>query len=374
MMLLEALPSHSRRSVLLCGVIIMSLVSVPFGKAFSQDAVGHWLYVTLLREKKIVCFQRMQDGSLQRRGETPCAAEPACLGMARDRRTLYVAYRSSGQIAAFRIHATTGELTLLNVVAGGDDPAYLLPDRTGHYLLSAYYESNKVAVHPLTSAGAVGEQPLLTIPTAEKAHGIAIHPNNQWVFVSHTGSDRIYQFRLDEKTGKLTPNQPAFVSTPTGEHPRHIMLHPTGRWAYVSNEASDSLGVFEVNQATGALRRKQTLSSLPPGVDGQANATARCELTPDGRCVYIANRGHDSIACYGIDQDTGRATLLEIVPTEKTPRSFSIDPAGKFLYAAGQGSGKVAVFGIAKSGRLRRQATTEAGPVAWWALAVDVPQ
>ena len=349
-------------------------MSVNLGIAVDHSDPGHWLFVSLLKEKKIVSFQRLANGQVQRRGEASCAAEPACMSISQDRRTLYVAYRSTGQLAAFRVHGMTGQLTRLNVVAGGSDPAYLLPDRSGRYLLSAYYESHKVVVHPLDPEGGIGMDPVQTVLTAEKAHGIAISRNNQRVYVSHTGADRIYQFLLDETTGKLAANRPAFVKTPTGEHPRHITLHPTGRWAYVSNEASDSLGVFEVAPETGLLRRKQTLSTLPPGFAGEANATARCEMTPNGKFVYVSNRGHDSIACFGLDQATGRARLLGIVPTEKTPRSFTIDPAGKYLYAAGQSSGKVAAFEILATGQLQRLATLEAGSVPWWVLAVDVPK
>ena len=70
---------------------------------------------------------------------------------------------------------------------------------------------------------------------------------------------------------------------------------------------------------------------------------------------------------------TGRARSLGQVPTEKTPRSFTIDPSGRYLYAAGQSSGRIASFRILDDGLLERFATDEAGPVAWWVIAVDTP-
>lgn len=356
-----------------CTLLVWSL-SLSCGRAVDGRDSGHWLFVSLLREKKILTFRRLPNGLVRRFGETLCSAEPACMSLSRDQRTLYVSYRSTGQLAAFHVDGATGKLTQLSLVKGGADPAYLLPDRSGRYLLSAYYESNQVAVHPLEPGGAIGGEATQIVPTAEKAHGISISRNNRLVYVSHTGADRIYQFHFDETTGKLSPHAPAFVSTPAGEHPRHIRLHPTDRWAYVSNEASDSLGVFEVGQETGVLRRVQTVGTLPSDFDGQGNATARCEMSPDGRFVYVANRGHDSIACFAIDQRNGRARLVEIVPTEKTPRSLTVDPSGKYLYAAGQASGKIALFGIAETGALQRLATFEAGPVAWWVLAGDIPK
>ena len=191
--------------------------------------------------------------------------------------------------------------------------------------------------------------------------------------MTHTGGNRVDQFSFDVSRGKLTPLDPPFLARPKGEHPRHIVLHPNNRWAYTSNEAGDSLGVFAVHPKTGQLKSLQTESSLPDDFDKDRNATARCEMTPNGRFVYVANRGHESIACYAVNQQTGLATSLGQVPTEKTPRSFTIDPTGRFLYAAGQSSGRIASFRILENGMLERFATDEAGPVAWWVLAVDTP-
>lgn len=355
------------RGIILTTVLIVGICG-PAAEAASL------LFVSLLREKQIVTFQRDVDsGSLVRRLSTFCPAEPACMSVSGDRKTLFVSFRSSGQLASYRIDPNGRRLQMLSVVSGGEDPAYLLPDRTGRFLLSAYYAANKVCVHAISADGKLSQQPLQTVPTAEKAHGIALNSRNQFAFVPHTGANRIFQFRFDPAIGRLSAGDPAFVSTPPADQPRHICLHWSDRWAYVSNEAGDSLGVYEVDRLRGKLRPLQTVSTLPAGYDGSRNATARCEITRNGRFVYVANRGHDSIACFAINQQTGLVTSLGQVPTEKTPRSFTIAPDGRFLYAAGQGSGRLATFSIEASGKLKRVGTTQSGPVSWWVLAVDVP-
>jgi 6-phosphogluconolactonase len=292
------------------------------------------------------------------------------MSVSSDRKILYVSYRSTGELASFRIEGASGKLSKLSKVPGGADPAFLQPNELGTYLISAYYVANKVTVHRLAKDGAIGKL-VQTIPTAEHAHGVGLNSKNTFAFVPHTGANRIYQFGFDSKTGMLTPSNPAFLATAPEDHPRHIVLHPTDRFAYTSNEAGDSLGVYSVNRKRGTLKKLQTLKSIPQGFDGSKNATARCEMTPNGRFVYVSNRGHDSIACYSIDQKSGLATSLGQVPTEQTPRSFTIEPDGKYLYAAGQGSGKIAAFRIQKDGQLKRFATYESGPMSWWVLAVD---
>ena len=362
-----------RSSVPLLLVVSLGVMPVVFSSTARAESAS-WLFASLLREKKILTYMRMPvSGKLVRLDEISTPAEPAQMNVSPDRRTLFVSFRSTGQLASFRINPANGRLTALSVVAGGEDPAFMQPDSSGRFLISAYYISNKVTVHRLDREGRISNQPLQTIPTAEKAHGVAIDSKDRYVFVPHTGGNRIHQFAFDAARGRLTALDPPFVARPRGEHPRHIVMHPSDRWAYTSNEAGDSLGVFSVDAKTGRLKSLQTLSSLPREFNKAANATARCEMTPNGRFVYVANRGHESIACYVVNQRTGRATSLGQVPTEKTPWSFTIDPTGRYLYAAGESSGRIASFRILDDGLLERFATDEAGPVAWWVIAVDTP-
>ncbi len=331
-----------------------------------------WLFVSLLNARKIVtCERDAKSGLVTRRDELDCPAEPAILSASPDRRTLFASFRSTGQLASFTIDPETGRLTPRSVVDGGADPAYLQSDRTGRYLLSAYYQANKVTVHAIARDGSLSALPLQTVPTAEKAHGIGLDTGNRMVFVTHTGANRIYQFQFDQAVGRLTAATVPFTSTPTDYHPRHIALHPTNRWAYVNNEAGDSLSVYEVEREAARLTRIQTISTLPDDFDGAGNSTARCEMTPDGRSVYVANRGHDSIAGFAVEPGTGRVTSLGQFPTEKTPRSFTIESSGRFLYVAGEASGRIAVYRIMDNGALQPLETCAVGPVAWSVLAVD---
>lgn len=76
------------------------------------------------------------------------------------------------------------------------------------------------------------------------------------------------------------------------------------------------------------------LFALPDDFDG-LKAVAEIRITPDGRFVYVSNRGHDSIAIFSVDQETGKLTLVGHEPTRgKFSRNFNIDPTGRFLVAA----------------------------------------
>src|SRR5262249_4465610 len=104
---------------------------------------------------------------------------------------------------------------------------------------------------------------------------------------------------------------------------------------------------------TGSLTTLQTISSLPQGFAGDTT-TSEVQIHPSGKFLYGSNRGHDSIAIFAIDADTGRLTALGHQATQgKTPRNFAIDPTGAYLLAANQDSDSIVLFRIdAGNGRL----------------------
>ena len=353
--------------------IVASLLLMNPGAAKGESFV----FVSLLQERKIVTFQRTVDsGELRRTEVTECSAEPAYLTASKDGRVLFVSYRSSGQLASFRIDAATGKLNLINVVEGGEDPAFLVPDRTGRSLLTAYYVSNKVTVHRVDAEGRLSEKPVCSLPTAANAHGVAIDTSNRSVYVSHTGANRIDQFGFDQETGILTPLDPPFVTANAIQNPRHIVMHPSDRWAYCSNEAGgskeDGASMYARDAKTMQLKQEQSVLSLPETFDANQNSTAECLLTPDGSFLYVANRGHNSVAGFSVNQSNGRLTRVSITPTEAVPRSFTISPDSRHLYVAGEASGRVASYAIQSNGELKPLAVVDSGPISWAIVAVDV--
>ena len=79
----------------------------------------------------------------------------------------------------------------------------------------------------------------------------------------------------------------------------------------------------------------------------EVHTTADIHVHPSGRFVYGSNRGHDSIAIFSVDEETGHLTATGHESTQGwTPRNFAIDPSGEFLLAANQDSDTVVSFRI----------------------------
>ena len=63
--------------------------------------------------------------------------------------------------------------------------------------------------------------------------------------------------------------------------------------------------------------------------------------------MYGSNRGHNSIAVFSLDPESGRLAPVEQESTRgEVPRNFGIDPTGQYLLAANQNTGNVVVFRI----------------------------
>ena len=97
------------------------------------------------------------------------------------------------------------------------------------------------------------------------------------------------------------------------------------------------------------MSARQTIETVPAAElkKEQFKSCSEIRVHPNGRFVYAANRGHDTVTAFSVDQQTGELTLIERENVRgATPRNFSIDPTGKWLLAAGQDSHTLACFAI----------------------------
>ena len=332
-----------------------------------------FVYVSVSREKRIAVFRLdPATGGLAAAGSLDVDGAPGPIWPHPSRARFFAALRSSGKLATLDVARSTGMVSVVHETTPGESSPFVLPDPAGRFLLSAYYGAGKVMVHSIAAGGALSKEPLQLISTAENAHCIRLDPSGRFAFVPHTGPNAVYQFRWDGQAGRLTANDPPTATgTPQDAGPRHIYFHPTLPVAYTANEIGSSVTVYGFDSSSGTLDAIQTLSTLPDGFS-EKNTCADVEVTPDGRFVYVSNRGHDSIAAFRVDTASGRLKPTGRYPTEATPRSFNIDPSGRYMVAAGQSSGRLATFRLdTATGALERLATYEVGRGPAWVIIAD---
>lgn len=332
-----------------------------------------FVYVSMAPEQQIQVYRLDgKDGKLTAVEALAVEGTPGSLAVDPKKEFLFASLRSNSTLASYRIDAGTGKLKHRSTAAlgKGENAAFVAADRGGRWLISASYAAGKVVVHQLGDDGVIQSPARQTLATAKTAHCVAIDRDNRWVFVPHVAPNAVFQFRFDAASGQLADAGKA----PGGRAkagPRHLAFHPTQGLAFTSDESGNSITAYRFDPAAG-LKPVQTLSTLPAGFDGP-NTTAEVKVHPSGKFVWVSNRGHDSLAGFAIDS-SGKLTTLGQTPTEKTPRSFDIEPDGRYLLAAGEGSGKLAVYRVdADTGRLTRLETLDVGKSLTWVLAVKVP-
>lgn len=264
--------------------------------------------------------------------------------------------KKTGGISAFAIDPKSGDLKLINQQSsGGGGPCHLVVDGTGKAVLVANYGGGSVACLPIHDDGSV--KPASTFiqhqgSSVDKqrqqgphAHSINLDAANKFAVAADLGLDKLLVYRFDPTKGSLAPNDPPSTSLPPGGGPRHFAFHPNGKFAYANNEMTSTVSALAYDAATGKLTELQTISTLPEPTPG--NSTAETRVHPNGKFVYVSNRGHNSIALFAVDPATGKLSPLGHESTRgKVPRNFNIDPSGKFLLAANQDSANVVVFRI----------------------------
>jgi 6-phosphogluconolactonase len=236
-------------------------------------------------------------------------------------------------------------------------------DHTGRFVLVANYIGGSVCVLPIQENGRLGEATDFVQhhgssvnpdrQLAPHAHSFNIDAGNQFGFVADLGTDKIVVYKLDLDGGKLLPNDFPWAEAKAGAGPRHFDFHPDGRHAYVINELDSTVTAFDYQPESGTLNAKQTISTLPESYAGTSHC-ADVHVSPSGRFLYGSNRGHDSIAIFAIDENSGELSSVGHQSTQgETPRNFAIEPAGNFLLAANQDSDTIVTFKVdQETGRL----------------------
>lgn len=252
---------------------------------------------------------------------------------------------SNGTISAFTVAADCSLTPLSVQPTGGSDPAHLAVTPDGRHLLVANYSSGSVAVHPLDAEGAPGERSdLLDLtgsgPDKDRQagpHAHMVRTERGEVLVADLGSDRLWRTRLDPVSGRLSSLPPAVVARP-GTGPRHFLFSGDGALLLVG-ELSGTLSWHRPG-ADGSLELLgEALASETAG----ANYPSEITMGRDGRFVYVANRGPNTVSAFAWDGE--RAVRVAEVPTGgEWPRHMTL--LGDHLYVANQVSHSVTTFRI----------------------------
>jgi len=369
--------------IIASGVLVMALLMPLVGITAKPDAKSYIVYIgtyTRVASKGIYGYRfTPATGDLAPLGLIQEAVNPSWLVEHPNHRFLYATNEHPTKIApgnsvtAYARDEKTGKLTLLNTVSSkGEGPAHLAIDKTGKILVAANFISGSVATFPIHPDGRLGEAAASVAlvgtaagpsvakddngvsPTDSHNHCVVISPDNRFVLVCNIGMGKVFVFRLNAATGALEQNGEPFTVPTVGWRPRHLTFHPNGKYVYMIS-GSMQVTVAAYDAAAGTLKEIQSapLTAVTAGM----SEGSEVQIDRAGKFVYASTRAVDAslrtshldgtLHVLAVDPATGKLTPVQHISSMgDTPRTFALDPSGKYLFAGNEYSGTMAIFAI----------------------------
>ena len=222
----------------------------------------------------------------------------------------------------------------------------------------------------LSDSGALSPLKEPTVTTGQSAHGVAVHPTGQFVYV--TNSNGVSQY--DGSNGLLLAKTPP--SAPAGGQPLGLDISRDGKFLYVANQQgpgpmgnAGTISQYKVDPNSGGLSALGNfVVGQAPGMT-EAPAPVDVAVHPNGKSVYVVNQGfaaHGSNLVYQFDVEADGTLSYKspnwTVAAGDLPGSVVVSADGKSAYVTNDASDTVSQYNIdATTGALTPKAAGAVG-------------
>ena len=288
-------------------------------------------------------------GELSDRALLATSSNPSFLAIGDSSKYIFsVSEDEEGSISSWKWNEQ-GKLDLINSVSTyGKHPCFI--DANSGLVAVANYSSGNGGIYTIGTNGQLSKgfsefQHYGSSANAERqgephAHFSQFSKDGRFLYVIDLGIDQVLAYPVNNN--RLGGATTALVAE-SGDGPRHLEFHPTKDLVFIVTELNSMIMSASVDKETGKFTLIDRKSTLPEGFT-DASYCADIHVSPDGKFVYVSNRGHQSIAIFKV-QEGGS---LELLGTEDVrgdwPRNFTISPDGAFLLVANQNSDNITVF------------------------------
>ena len=295
------------------------------------------------------------DGRLQETGLMAKAENPSFLTKSANGRFLLAVNEVSneenmGYVTSYKIEKDS-LVSLDQKPTGGAHPCHITINED-NYIVIANYTGGNMGLLQLLPDGT-----LSALLDVQQHEGKGNHPrqegphahsgwfdNNVNIISVDLGTNQLWFSKIDKEDKVFSPSTPGTFTMEEGAGPRHLTFHPSQPWVYVVNELTSSVSLLKQDLGTGKYTSVQTISTLPAEYK-EPNTCADIHISSDGKFVYASNRGHNSIAIFKVDAQSG---MLEANGHQgskgESPRNFSLSPDNKFLLVANQHTNNIVSY------------------------------
>ncbi|MEH7514656.1 lactonase family protein [Gottfriedia acidiceleris] len=320
----------------------------------NQKFVGYVGTYTKSESKGI--YQFTLDTEKERITDVKAVAElgnPTYLTISEDNKNLYAVAKEGnlGGIAVYAIDENSGELKKLNEQLNeGASPCHISVDTGKQNIVTANYHKGTIELYKINQENGFASdvksimQHEGTGPNKDRqekphAHYSGYTLNEKYVVAIDLGIDKLITYKIENNS----LIEVSSLTVKPGSGPRHITFHPNGKFAYIMTEISSEVIALKLKE-DGSFTDLQYISTIPSDFT-ENNQGSAIHISKDGQFVYAGNRGHNSIAVFSVNQDTGKLELVEITSSEGNwPRDFVLDPSENYLVGSNEMSGNLVLY------------------------------
>lgn len=240
----------------------------------------------------------------------------------------YVPNQGSDDLTVFAVHDPSDVATL----PLGDQPHEGVAGLDGRYVFVSNRLDDTVSVFDATSRAEIDTDGdpgngTTRIAVGGQPHGLAVTPDNRYVFVTN------------DATGDVSVIEVASLSVVStvpevGVGPHMVAISPDGTEAWTGNIGGGDVSILDV--AAAIDDPANAVVCVTPGGVGPdcriptGSGAEGLEFTHDGRTVYVANGGADTVSVV----DVATRTVVGTLTVAGSPRRVHVRPDGKRAYVS----------------------------------------
>lgn len=295
-------------------------------------------------DTSVACYAVKEDGSAELLKQEPHLRATFCVPRKDGVFTVFEGRDSSAFVCLDRELKETDRRAV-----EGSDLCHLLYSANTKTLYGSCYGNGQVVA---LSAGSDGFGDVRSDrimgqgePGTPRAHCCILSPDGRFLLTAAIDQDRIYSSCI-APDGSFAANAAApYCQLPQGSGPRHLKFHPDGRILYAVTEYSNEIFVLEYEPERGTMQLRQTVSTLPQEYRGESFGSALL-VTQDGKRLYAANRGADTIVLFAVAPDHTLTQLGQYPCGGHWPRHLEFTKDETMILTANERSGSVTLHSV----------------------------
>ncbi len=222
------------------------------------------------------------------------------------------------------------------------------------YLVVSGFYDGKVTILSINEDGSAGK---ITCSVFHKGPGSIAERNfrphcrcarfsrdENYLLVADSGLDQIKVYRFEKKDGTISPIENLHCRQQSG--PCFIRFTKDGRFFYCIEELSNTISCYSYQD--GARGPEITLVDSVSTINkrfSDISAAVYFHFLEDDRYILCANAGENSAGLFERDAETGKLTLLQVLPISgKYPTSIGIFPDNRHFFVTNHDSNTISFF------------------------------